>query len=120
MWVWQSQAPAGMSKFTGVAGCAAFARAVRWGMVTPAAMGARRIWRLVSIAFSPLWAFVFLILRFGTPAAAYQVRVEASDRPRQTIKAQCPKAQSPKAQCPKACETGQAGSRSVDCCWFVT
>src|ERR1700677_4501166 len=82
MWVWQSQAPAGTSKFTGVDGCAAFAKAVRWGMVTPAAMEARRIWRLVSIAFSPLWAFVFLILRFGTPAAAYQVRVEASDGPR--------------------------------------
>src|ERR1700722_3424914 len=55
MWVWQSQAPAGMSKFTGVDGCAALAMVVRLDMVTPAAMEARRIWRRLSIAFSPLF-----------------------------------------------------------------
>src|ERR1700681_3285369 len=55
MWVWQSQAPAGTSKFTGVEGWAAFARTVRLGMVTPAAMEASRIPRLVSIVSSPLF-----------------------------------------------------------------
>jgi hypothetical protein len=60
MWVWQSQAPAGTSKFTGVDGWAAFAKAVRLGMATPAAMEARRIPRLVSIGSSPLLRFCVL------------------------------------------------------------
>jgi hypothetical protein len=54
MWVWQSQAPAGISKFTGVAGWAAAARTVRLDMVTPAAMEAEasRKVRLVSMIVS--------------------------------------------------------------------
>ena len=52
MWVWQSQAPAGMSKFTGVEGCAAFARTVRLGMVTPAAMEASKICVASALVFS--------------------------------------------------------------------
>jgi len=64
MWVWQSQAPAGMSKFTGVAGCAAVAKTVRLGMAIPAAMEASRIPRRVSMVFS-LVRFRF-ILRLRT------------------------------------------------------
>src|SRR5215467_13464343 len=37
MWVWQSQAPAGTSKFTGVAGWAALEKAFRICIVAPAA-----------------------------------------------------------------------------------
>src|ERR1700687_5588743 len=46
MCVWQSQAPAGTSKFTGVDGCDAVARAVRLRMVAPAAIETSRILRL--------------------------------------------------------------------------
>src|SRR5215467_12280339 len=49
MWVWQSQAPAGTSKFTGVAGCDAFASAFRCCMATPAAIEASRRSRLLSM-----------------------------------------------------------------------
>src|ERR1700675_2935147 len=49
MWVWQSQAPGGISKFTGVMGCAAFASAVRLGRATPAAIEASRRLRLLSM-----------------------------------------------------------------------
>jgi hypothetical protein len=58
MWVWQSQAPAGMSKFTGVDGCEAAAKAVRLCMAAPAAMVASIILRLVSIGRLP---FIFLV-----------------------------------------------------------
>src|ERR1700730_10191627 len=55
MWVWQSQAPAGMSKFTGVDGCAAVAKTDRLRMVTsPAAMEASKIPRRVSMVVSLL------------------------------------------------------------------
>src|ERR1700737_1332440 len=55
MWVWQSQAPAGMSKFTGVEGCAAAAKTDRLGMVvSPAAMEASKIPRRVSMVVSLL------------------------------------------------------------------
>src|ERR1700738_898619 len=55
MWVWQSQAPAGMSKFTGVDGCAAVAKTDRLGMdVIPAAMEASKIPRRVSMVVSLL------------------------------------------------------------------
>src|SRR6266700_3665881 len=54
MWVWQSQAPAGTSKFTGVEGCAAVAKADLSDMVIPAAMEASRILRRVSMAFLPV------------------------------------------------------------------
>jgi hypothetical protein len=50
--VWQSQAPAGISKFTAVAGCAALAKAVRVFMATPAAMEASRTSRRVGIEYS--------------------------------------------------------------------
>src|SRR5450631_2171976 len=56
MWVWQSQAPAGMSKLTGVEGWAAAASAVRLRMVTPAAIEATSILRLVNIVSLPGFA----------------------------------------------------------------
>src|SRR5215475_6945448 len=49
MWVWQSQAPASTSKFTGVDGWAAFARTSRFVMETPAAMDASNSPRRVSM-----------------------------------------------------------------------
>src|SRR5882672_3605148 len=52
MWVWQSQAPAGTSKFTGVAGCEALAKPVRRCMVAPAAIAPIRISRRVGMGFS--------------------------------------------------------------------
>src|SRR4030088_3263044 len=72
MWVWQSQAPAGTSKFTGVDGWAAVANTVRLGMVTPAAMEARRILRLVSIGsllYSAAVASFARIMAAASPAA---------------------------------------------------
>src|ERR1700720_4234367 len=72
MWVWQSHAPAGTSKFTGVDGWAAVARAVRLGMVTPAAMEASRILRLVSIGWLLYSAGIVVFARLiaaGSPAA---------------------------------------------------
>jgi hypothetical protein len=48
--VWQSQAPAGISKFTGVDGCGALADAVLLFMVTPAAMEAYCV--AAALAFS--------------------------------------------------------------------
>src|ERR1700743_1013945 len=71
MWVWQSQAWSGTSKFTGVAGCDAFAEACWLGMVTPAAMEARRRWRLLNTAgslYSAAAAFA-RIMAAGSPAA---------------------------------------------------
>src|SRR5713101_1927300 len=53
MWVWQSQAPAGTSKFTGVAGCEALAKPVRTCMVAPAAIAPIRSSRRVSMGFLP-------------------------------------------------------------------
>src|SRR5258708_38122507 len=52
--VWQSQAPAGTSKFTGVAGCEAFARTVRVRIMTPAAIAPIRTSRRVGMGFL-LW-----------------------------------------------------------------
>src|SRR5712692_6159993 len=52
MWVWQSQAPAGTSKFTGVAGWEALAKPVRMCMVAPAAIAPIRISRRVSMVSS--------------------------------------------------------------------
>src|SRR5213596_370747 len=52
MWVWQSQAPAGTSKFTGVAGWEALAKPVRRCMAAPAAMAPIRTSRRVSMGFS--------------------------------------------------------------------
>src|SRR5258707_10271544 len=53
MWVWQSQAPAGTSKFTGVTGCEALAKPVRTCMVAPAAIAPIRSSRRVSMGFLP-------------------------------------------------------------------
>src|SRR3989441_147317 len=53
MCVWQSQAPAGTSKFTGVAGWAAFARLVRVGRMAPAANAPIRISRRVRMGVLP-------------------------------------------------------------------
>src|SRR2546426_2093720 len=53
MCVWQSQAPAGTSKFTGVAGWAALARLVRVRMMAPAATAPIRISRRVSMGVLP-------------------------------------------------------------------
>src|ERR1700738_4257231 len=72
MWVWQSQAPAGTSEFTAVDGCAAVARAVLLGMVTPAAIEASSIPRLVSIGsllYSAALAALARIMAAGSPAA---------------------------------------------------
>src|SRR6267378_344367 len=52
MWVWQSQAPDGTSKFTCVAGCEALANPVRMYMVAPAAIAPIRTSRRVSMEFS--------------------------------------------------------------------
>ena len=73
MWVWQSQAPAGISKFTGVEGWAALADAILLFvlfMVTPAAMEAEasRIARRVSLVFSLVrfrFEFALVHQRFG-------------------------------------------------------
>src|SRR5438309_267339 len=53
MWVWESQAPGGTSKFTGVAGCEALAKPVRMCIVAPAAIAPIRSSRRVSIGFLP-------------------------------------------------------------------
>src|SRR6266446_9332516 len=52
MWVWQSQAPAGTSKLTGVAGWAALARTGRARIMTPAAIAPSRTSRRVSMGSS--------------------------------------------------------------------
>src|SRR2546427_2619473 len=52
MWVWQSHAPAGTSKFTCVAGCEALAKPVRKCTVAPAAIAPIRTSRRVSMEFS--------------------------------------------------------------------
>src|SRR5580765_6915598 len=52
MCVWQSQAPAGTSKFTGVPGWAALAKLVRMWVMAPAAMAPNNISRRVGIGFS--------------------------------------------------------------------
>src|SRR5882762_3212216 len=65
MWVWQSQAPAGISKFTGVDGCAALARTVRLFMVTPAAIEASIILRRVSIGVLPAIALLICLRQAG-------------------------------------------------------
>jgi hypothetical protein len=72
MWVWQSQAPAGTSKFTGVDGCDAAARADLPGMVIPAAMEASRILRRVSMVFS-LVRFCALIFEAAETIARHPV-----------------------------------------------
>ena len=60
MWVWQSQAPAGTSKFTAVDGCAALANALLVFMATPAATEASRIPRRVSMVSSLMfWEAVY-------------------------------------------------------------
>src|SRR4051812_42138712 len=53
MWVWQSQAPAGTSKFTGVGGCGGLAKAFRFFIAIPPAMGGKKKLRRVSIGFLP-------------------------------------------------------------------
>src|SRR6267143_6157190 len=52
MWVWQSQAPGGTSKFTRVAGCEALAKLVRRCTVAPAAIAPIRTSRRVNMEFS--------------------------------------------------------------------
>src|SRR5262245_45069025 len=54
MCVWQSHAPTGTSKSTGVDGCDAFARAIRVRMVTPRAIAPSSTLRRVNIGFSLL------------------------------------------------------------------
>src|SRR5437879_390063 len=58
MWVWQSQAPAGTSKFTCVAGWAALARTVRVRMMTPAAIAPSRTSRRVGMGFLLGWNLI--------------------------------------------------------------
>src|SRR6516165_177426 len=52
MWVWQSHAPAGTSKFTAVAGCEAFANADPARMANPIAATPSSKARRVGMAFS--------------------------------------------------------------------
>src|SRR5882724_7954814 len=56
MWVWQSQAPAGTSKLTDVAGCDALARARRARVTAAAAIAPMMVSRRVSMAGSDLLA----------------------------------------------------------------
>src|SRR5713226_1705418 len=58
MWVWQSQAPAGTSKFTGVAGWEALGKPVRMCIVAPAAIAPIRISRRVSMGFLLGWKLI--------------------------------------------------------------
>src|SRR6202022_3722055 len=67
MWVWQSQAPAGTSKFTAVDGWDAFARAL--GMDTPAAMGGRQNKASACRLYSAALAALARIMAAGSPAA---------------------------------------------------
>jgi hypothetical protein len=77
-------------------------------MVTPAAMEARRILRLVSIGSSPLCASLLLILRFGTTVDDRQrMRPRIIGTFRQAIASQV------SSECPKADRTGQAGMRQL-------
>src|SRR6266705_5212474 len=75
MWVWQSQAPAGTSKFTGVAGCEALAKPVRRCMVAPAAIAPIRTSRRVSMGSSLGWKLIRFrgILSLSPNAAFGQV-----------------------------------------------
>src|SRR5579872_1437382 len=76
MWVWQSQAWGGTSKFTLVDGCAAVAKAVRFCTATPAATDASRRSRRLSMVVSPFLALVgySAALGLGTAAGAPAAR----------------------------------------------
>src|SRR5437762_1968127 len=66
MCVWQSHAPAGTSKFTGVAGCAL--AKPNWVCVSvPAATAATMKSRLVIIVFSLGWMCIVLVRAYVTP-----------------------------------------------------
>src|SRR6266496_5967304 len=82
MWVWQSQAPAGTSKFTGVAGWEALAKPVRKCMVAPAAIAPIRTSRRVSMGFSSGGIlYVARRFRYSSPNAAFgQVAGDGSRR----------------------------------------
>src|ERR1051326_3098416 len=75
MWVWQSQAPTGTSKATGVAGWDALARAVRMRMLALRAIAPINTSRRVSMSLLPwdalytsaCWLFA---QRFASAAAA--------------------------------------------------
>src|SRR5258708_25825749 len=71
MWVWQSHAPAGISKFTGVAGWAALARTVRSFMITPGCNRGKRD-SGASASISPLlrWCVRKILLRRRSRACA--------------------------------------------------
>src|SRR6266705_1472579 len=60
MWVWQSHAPAGTSKFTGVDGWEALAKPVRMCMMAPAAIApsrtSRRVMAVVIATMAVAWA----------------------------------------------------------------
>src|SRR6195256_4922695 len=70
MWVWQAQAPAGTSKFTGVAGCEALARPVRMCIVAPAAIAPIRSSRRVSMCSSLVESRRIRIMYPGRPHRA--------------------------------------------------
>src|SRR5882672_5488330 len=72
MWVWQSQAPAGTSKFTGVAGWEALAKPVRRCRVAPAAIAPIRTSRRVSMGFLLGWKLIcFRAILSLNPNAAF-------------------------------------------------
>src|SRR5260364_275324 len=98
MWVWQSHAPAGTSKFTGVDGCAALEDAWLPVMVTHAAMEASIISRRVSIGRLPACSAVMrarrapaLSVACGSGGYRRRERVErAGPRCDRCRKAYCP------------------------------
>src|SRR5437773_8408985 len=73
MWVWQSQAPAGTSKFTGVAGWEALAKPVRRCIVAPAAIAPIKTSRRVSIGGVSFGGILSVARRFrySNPNAAF-------------------------------------------------
>src|SRR5579872_4846036 len=78
IWVWQSQAPAGTSKFTGVVGCDALAKAARFCTATPAAMEASRRSRRLSMG---RLLFLLGLLSNYSAAAAALARAIAAGSP---------------------------------------
>src|SRR5579863_908290 len=83
MWVWQSQACSGTSKFTGVDGCAALANAVRFCIAMPAATDAsKRVRRLSMVvsSFSSCWLVGGARALHGSGSAGCACGKERDDR----------------------------------------
>src|SRR5262245_49944660 len=98
MWVWQSHAPAGTSKFTGVDGCAALEKALLLVMVTPAAMEASIISRRVSIGRLPACSAVMRVKR--APALSVAGGGGGYRRSERAERVRSPRERFHKAYCP--------------------